>query len=54
MRSARRSYSALSSATVGGTILRAASEIWLGALPTAMRAISASLSGVAIGAAAAT
>jgi hypothetical protein len=39
---------------LGGTIVRAASEIWLGALPTARRAISASLSGVAKGVAAAT
>ena len=54
MRNARRSYSAWSSATLGGTIARAASEIWLGALPTATRASSASVSGVASGAAAAT
>ena len=47
MRNARRAYSSWSSATLGGTIVRAASEIWLGALPTATRAISASLSGVA-------
>ncbi len=54
MLSARRAYSASSSATVGGTIVRAASAISLGGLPTATRASSASLAGVANSAAAAT
>jgi hypothetical protein len=40
--------------TVGGTIVRAASAIALGALPTATRASSASVPGVAYSAAAAT
>ena len=54
MLSARCSYSAWSSSTAGGTSVRAASAIALGALPTATRAISASLAGVANWAAAAT
>ncbi len=54
MLSARRAYSAWSSATTGGTILRAASAISLGGLPIASRASRASLSAVANSAAAAT
>ena len=54
MLSARRAYSAWSSATTGGASVRAASPIALGGLPTATRASSASLSGVANSAAAAT
>ena len=54
MLNARRAYSAWSSATTGGASVRAASPIALGGLPTATRASSASLSGVANSAAAAT
>ena len=54
MLSARRSYNAWSSATAGGASLRAATDMALGALPSATRASSASLSGVANSAAAAT
>ena len=54
MLNARRPYSASSSATTGGTSVRATSAIALGGLPTATRASSASLAGVANSAAAAT
>ena len=54
MLNARRAYNASSSATTGGASVRAASPIALGGLPTATRASSASLSGVANSAAAAT
>ena len=54
MLNARRAYSAWSSATTGGASVRATSPIALGGLPTATRASSASLSGVANSAAAAT
>ena len=47
MLSARRSYSASSSSTLGGASVRATSAISPGAFPTATRANSASVSGVA-------
>ncbi len=52
IRNPRRAYSAWSSATSGGLMTRARRSISRGALPTAMRASSASVSGVASSAAA--
>ena len=54
MLNARRAYSAWSSSTLGGASVRAVNAIALGGLPTATRASSPSLSGVANSAAAAT
>ncbi len=51
---ARRAYNAWSSSTTGGASVRATNAIALGGLPIATRASSASLSGVANSAAAAT